>query len=148
MIAWLLILLSAPPTICAPGVGLDPRPTAPCLSSTGDVIYLPALQFRVHWGKWTLRPRSRTVVQAAARLIQAGPPMRAAVHAHTHQPDRYSIRVGQRRGWLVVAELVAAGIPAERIEVIDFGEEQPMFSTRGPDNIKNRRIEIHLRPLR
>jgi flagellar motor protein MotB len=145
MIAWFIVLLTASPSICAPNVGLDPRPKTPCLSPTGDVIYLPAMRFT---RRFRLRPKSRSAVRAAARLIQRLPPARVEVHAHIHEPDRYSIRKGQRRARAIVDVLVEAGIRADRLKAMDWGDERPMFSNRGPNKAKNRRIEIHLRPLR
>lgn len=147
MIGLWVLLLAAPP-ICPPNVGLDPRPEAPCWSAQRDRIYLPALHFTVRAGAWSLTPASRMAVQAAAKQILNGPPRRIAVHAHTHAPDRYSLRLGLRRARAVEAVLIAAGVPANRIECRDFGQDQPMFPPNGPENLKNRRIELHLRPLR
>lgn len=147
MIGLWVLLLAAPP-ICPPNVGLDPRPEAPCWSARLDIVYLPRLHFTVRAGNWSLTPASRLVVQTAAKQILNGPPRRIAVHAHAHEPYRYSIRVGLRRARAVEAVLIAAGVPADRVECRDFGQGQPIFLPRGPENFKNRRIELHLSPVR
>jgi outer membrane protein OmpA-like peptidoglycan-associated protein len=99
-------------------------------------------------GKSALSPDARRVIRDAADEYKQFAPVRVVVLGHTDlvgKPARNQL-LSERRAKAVLAGLIRAGVPQERITAGAFGESQPAFVT--PDNIpepQNRRVEIYLR---
>jgi outer membrane protein OmpA-like peptidoglycan-associated protein len=89
----------------------------------------------------------RVIGEAAAEYRQFAP-VRVVVlgHADLAGPPRLNQALSQRRAKAVLAALVQAGVPVERITAGAFGESQPAFVTPdGTAEPQNRRVEIYLR---
>lgn len=81
---------------------------------------------------------------AAARLLDA-PMLRVRLEGHTDERGTraYNLALGERRARSVRAVLLEQGVPAERIELVSFGEELPQAEGAGEDAWRrNRRVEI------
>ena len=81
---------------------------------------------------------------AAARLLDA-PMLRVRLEGHTDERGTraYNLALGERRARSVRAVLLEQGVPAERTELVSFGEELPQAEGAGEDAWRrNRRVEI------
>jgi outer membrane protein OmpA-like peptidoglycan-associated protein len=91
---------------------------------------------------------ARRVIGEAADEYRAFAPVRVVVLGHTDLagPPRANQSLSEGRAKAVLAALIRAGVPVERITAGGFGESQPAFVT--PDGRRaahNRRVEIYLR---
>jgi outer membrane protein OmpA-like peptidoglycan-associated protein len=98
--------------------------------------------------KASLSDDARRVVREAADEYRAFASMRVVVLGHTDLvgSPRANQALSQRRAKAVLAALIGAGVPGERITAGAFGESQPAFVTPdGTPEPQNRRVEIYLR---
>jgi OOP family OmpA-OmpF porin len=96
----------------------------------------------------TLTPDAQRVIGEAADEFRQFASLRMVVlgHADLVGKPEANQRLSQRRAKVVLAALVRAGIPADRITAGAFGEGQPAFVTPdGTAEPQNRRVEIYLR---
>jgi len=99
-------------------------------------------------GKATLTDVAKRVIKEASDEYRQFAPVRVVVLGHTDlvgKPDANQ-RLSERRAKAVLAALVRAGVPKDKVTAGAFGEGQPAFVT--PDNTsepQNRRVEIYLR---
>src|SRR5215218_10963231 len=96
----------------------------------------------------TLRPDARAAVGEAAQeyLRQAGAARLAlAGHADRSASAAYNRRLSERRVEAVRRELVRLGVPADAIDTVARGEEDPLVPTAdGVREPRNRRVEIEV----
>ena len=71
---------------------------------------------------------ARSTLDAKLGVLTTNPGMRIRIAGHTDErgSDEYNIALGQRRAAAAKRYLTQRGIDASRIEVISFGEEQPV----------------------
>ena len=96
-----------------------------------------------------IRREWQEVLDAVATRARApGTEVRVVGHSDRSGPSAANLRVSRERARVVRDELVARGIPADRIAVQAEGEERPLIATAdGVREPQNRRVEIHvLRP--
>lgn len=135
------LLASLLAVTCPVGVNLEHRPTIPCLTARGQLL-TPRISFAPNSAKLT-NDGERAVALAAVALKRYAQPVE--VRGHLDAPERYGIRLSQRRAEAVRAALIAAGVARERLTAKGFGQDQPLFNPRVPArNRLNRRIEIWL----
>ena len=99
-------------------------------------------------GKATLSSDAERVIREAADEYKQFVPVRMIVLGHTDLVGKPGAnqRLAERRAKAVLAGLIRAGVPQEKITAGAFGESQPAFVT--PNNTpeaQNRRVEIYLR---
>jgi OmpA-OmpF porin, OOP family len=90
----------------------------------------------------------RRVIGEAAAEYREFAPVRVVVLGHTDLAGspRANQALSQQRAKVVLAALIHAGVPVERITAGAFGESQPAFVTPdGTPEPQNRRVEIYLR---
>lgn len=95
----------------------------------------------------TLTADARSVLDAKLPLLRANMNVRIRIAGHTDDrgSDAYNIALGQRRAAAAKKYLVDAGIAADRIETVSFGEDRPAMMGSGEDNwSKNRRDEFEI----
>jgi outer membrane protein OmpA-like peptidoglycan-associated protein len=90
---------------------------------------------------------STTFAQLAeiAKAMQAAGTEKFLVEGHTCDlgGDTHNLSLSQRRALAVRAELVKAGVPSERLQVIGFGKSDPLVqNTDEAAREKNRRVQI------
>ena len=98
--------------------------------------------------KANLSEDARRVVREAADEYRAFASMRVVVLGHTDLAGspRANQALSERRAKTVLAALIRAGVPVERITAGGFGESQPAVVTPdGTPEPQNRRVEIYLR---
>ncbi|MEO0814306.1 MAG: OmpA family protein, partial [Myxococcota bacterium] len=94
----------------------------------------------------TIESRSYSLLDNIAELMKAQPQIeRIRVEGHTDSRGSAAgnKRLSQARAEAVVAYLVKAGVAAERLEAVGFGEEKPIDSNATSKGREaNRRVEI------
>ncbi|UYZ64203.1 OmpA family protein [Hymenobacter weizhouensis] len=113
-------------------------PPAPALITTTPVA-LPTVLFRL--GTAELLPESRPALERLAAELQARPALRILVAGHTDrigEPQKNQV-LSEQRAEAVKADLVQAGVAADRISTIGYGDARPLHPS--PD-ARNRRVEV------
>ena len=93
----------------------------------------------------TLSPAARAVVQQAVAAARQVSVTHIAVTGHTDTVGKtpYNLRLSQRRAAAVRAELLARGVPANRIDASGVGESGLAVPTaQGVNEPRNRRVVI------
>ena len=88
-----------------------------------------------------LSPAARAELDQAALWIERNETGLILVEGHADQvgDEAYNKRLGQRRGKVARAYLVARGVPSSRIKILSYGEGLPARDTEGRSRV-NRRI--------
>ncbi len=95
----------------------------------------------------TIRPRSRTKLDAAVAVLRSYPSVRLEIAGHTDNKgnDQYNLQLSQDRADAVKAYFTAQGIDGERLRTRGAGEAEPIRPNRSrAGRAANRRIEFHL----
>ncbi len=136
----------AAPAAAAPvpaaAAAVAPPPPAPPPTPRNYAVYFDT-------DSATLTQSAHDLIQQAAADIQQGRASRVTVTGHTDTTGRapYNQQLSERRADTVRAELVAAGVPADRIVVSGQGESDLAVPT--PNNVdepRNRRVLIAEEP--
>ncbi|MFP2957253.1 OmpA family protein [Myxococcus sp. 1LA] len=99
-------------------------------------------------GRDVILARSHNLLRQVASTLKANPRIQLVrVEGHTDDQgnDAKNLNLSQRRAKNVVAFLVKAGIAAERLEAVGYGETKPVDTNRtskGREN--NRRVEFNI----
>ena len=99
-------------------------------------------------GSDELTAASKVAFDDARKRIASWPGAEVVVIGHTDRlgATDYNDRLSQQRASVIAARLVAAGVPANAIEVAARGEREPMIPTRDErPEPRNRRVEIKVR---
>jgi peptidoglycan-associated lipoprotein len=102
---------------------------------------------RVHFDfdKSDIRPEDRPTLDRKAAILGAngGLRLRISGHADERGSDEYNLALGNRRAAAVKTYLINNGIDGGRLEVVSYGEEQPIASGHDEDSwFQNRRAEF------
>jgi peptidoglycan-associated lipoprotein len=86
-----------------------------------------AMAIYYDYDKSDLKADARATLDAKLPLMRANPNVRIRIAGHTDErgSDAYNIALGQRRAAAAKRYLVDAGIAADRIETVSFGEDRP-----------------------
>lgn len=132
-----------PPTPAPAAVAPPPPPPVatptPALAETPAPVVLPTVLFKATTTE--LLPESYPALDQLAASLKARPTLRLRVSGHTDrigEPDK-NLLLSQRRAEAVKEYLVKAGVAAERIETVGYGDTRPVYVT--PD-VRNRRVEV------
>ncbi|MCU1305811.1 MAG: outer membrane protein OmpA/MotB family [Acidobacteriaceae bacterium] len=79
------------------------------------------------YDSYQLRPDAQQIIAADARALSQKPNLRVLVQGHCDErgSTEYNLTLGDERAAAVKNALVAAGVPASRIDTRTFGKEQP-----------------------
>jgi len=104
-------------------------------------------KFEVYFNfdRYSLTPEAKRIVDQAAATVKQQPSARIDVVGKTDTvgTDAYNKRLSDRRARAVVAELVAQGVPRDRISASGVGETQlPVPTPQGVREARNRVAEI------
>jgi peptidoglycan-associated lipoprotein len=97
--------------------------------------------------KSDLKNEARMMLDAKLPLLRANPNVRIRISGHADErgSDEYNVALGQRRAASAKRYLVDQGIPADRIDVVSFGEERPAMMGSNEDAwSRNRRDEFEI----
>ena len=127
-----------PRAIPADTVAATTAPT-PILPVTPAPVVLPTVLFKT--GQPELLPGSDPVLNQLATELKARPGLRLRIAGHADkvgEPDKNQVLSEQRAG-AVKDFLVQAGIAAERLSTVGYGDTRPRYPS--PD-MRNRRVEV------
>jgi len=83
--------------------------------------------------------------KAAIMMANAALRLRIEGHADDRGSDEYNLALGNRRAESAKRYLVNAGVPADRIEIVSFGEERPLDPAQNEEAwAQNRRDEFRI----
>jgi len=94
-----------------------------------------------------LAPNAADVLEPVLKALARYPNARFEIAGHTDSKgtNAYNQSLSERRAAAVVAQLVAMGVDAERLESKGYGESEPASSNETDNGrAKNRRVEIRL----
>jgi peptidoglycan-associated lipoprotein len=79
------------------------------------------------YDSYQLRPDAQQTIAANARALSQKPNLRVLIQGHCDErgSTEYNLTLGDERAAAVKNALVAAGVPASRIDTRTFGKEQP-----------------------
>ena len=82
--------------------------------------------------KATLRPESKGALDSLVQMLRDNPNITIEMASHTDRwgSDEYNIRLSDRRAKSVVDYLIAAGIPADRLQYHGYGKSRPKKITK------------------
>jgi outer membrane protein OmpA-like peptidoglycan-associated protein len=92
-----------------------------------------------------LTAQARSVLDEVAAIMKANPGrVEIAGYADSRQTQEYNLWLSERRAQSVQRYLVAKGLDADRFEVVEYGESDPVDSNVTADGQQNnRRTEFH-----
>ncbi|MCB9684623.1 MAG: OmpA family protein [Alphaproteobacteria bacterium] len=104
---------------------------------------------RVHFATDSalLDPEARAALAANAAILLDHRDVRVEVQGHADERGTvdYNLALGQRRGRVVIDELVARGVGPARLALVSYGEERPLVAGGGESVwAENRRAEFRL----
>jgi len=98
-----------------------------------------------------LKPGSREPLRKMAAVFLAYPDTRLTIAGHTDNigPVGYNIHLSERRAQAVAEVIADAGVPRARLRIMGLGFERPVAANdSAAGRARNRRVEIHIAPLR
>jgi len=85
---------------------------------------------RIHFAfdQFSLSPDARDALTANAVVFKTNPELTVTIEGHCDDrgSDEYNLALGERRAQAAKEYLVSLGVPTERLQVISYGEEQPL----------------------
>lgn len=104
-----------------------------------------ALYINFDTGKADLKADGQATVKEIVSMLSSAPELKIAIEGHTDNVGQPADNkaLSERRAQSVMAAIVAAGIPAERLQAAGFGQERPVADNRSEEGrAKNRRVEL------
>ena len=129
-----------PTPVLVPAPVAVPAPTpAPLPALTPAPVVLPTVLFRL--GTAELLPEARPALDQLAAELKARPALRLRVAGHTDRVGESTKNqlLSEQRADVVKAYLVKAGVAAERLSPVGYGDTRPLYPA--PD-ARNRRVEV------
>ena len=95
----------------------------------------------------TLTPESRDRLPEVLEAARTRPAPEVVIVGHTDRsgPPEHNFRLGLRRAQAARRLLLAAGLPAETVEIDSYGAAQPLIDNGRAFEPDNRRVEITVR---
>jgi OmpA-OmpF porin, OOP family len=141
-----------PPPVSDPGPApAAPPPPSPEPEPEPVKIILEDIHFE--FDRATLTKTARTVLDSNINALKENPGVDVRIEGHTcaHGPEDYNMALGERRANAVKEYLVSAGVAAERLTTISYGESRlamPEIPTPGNKESKearaNRRVHFEV----
>jgi outer membrane protein OmpA-like peptidoglycan-associated protein len=124
------------------GSAVEGQPVAAAVASDRQV-YMPDVNF--DFDKRALNDLGRGRAHQLAALLKKEPGLKVVLqgHADFKGDDGYNQKLGMDRADALRQELVALGVPADRLSTISFGESQPLLADQEDwARAVNRRVEV------
>ncbi len=96
-----------------------------------------------------LGPDSHATLRELAKVIKTCPDIKVEIAGHTDSEgqEERNQRLSERRAKAVARFLVQQGVPKSKVEMVGYGETQPLVDNESTENrAKNRRIEFSIVP--
>jgi len=94
-----------------------------------------------------LSPEAREKLDLKASILNRSPSLRLRLSGHTDErgADEYNLALGERRAANTLRYLTAFGVPAARLDITSFGEENPVCQEPVESCwSQNRRVEFEI----
>ncbi|MFC7668729.1 OmpA family protein [Hymenobacter humi] len=93
------------------------------------------------WARPSLLPEGRPALDQLAAELKARPGVRIRVSGYTDRVGEHDKNqvLSEQRATAVKDYLVKAGVEADRISTIGYGDSRPLFTS---PNARNRRVEV------
>jgi outer membrane protein OmpA-like peptidoglycan-associated protein len=118
--------------------------SVPAAGAASDrAVYFPDVNF--DFDKRALNALGKARARTISQLLEKQGGLKVVLQGHTdfYGSDEYNMKLGMDRAEAVRKELVSAGIPAERLSTVSFGESQPLFQEKEDwARAANRRVEV------
>ncbi|GAA4022872.1 hypothetical protein GCM10022409_03350 [Hymenobacter glaciei] len=114
-------------------------PAPPILPAAPALVVLPTVLFEV--GKPELLPSSSPALSQLAAELRARPDLKLRIAGHADkvgEPDKNQV-LSEQRAQAVKEFLEKAGVAAERLSTVGYGDTRPLYPS--PD-VRNRRVEV------
>ena len=139
-----------PPPPPAPAPAPPPQPVGedPAVAAarvTAAVLVEVANRVHFDFDKSDIRPEDRGTLDLKAMILGANDGLRLRISGHADErgSDEYNLALGTRRAAAVKTYLTNKGIDGGRLDVVSYGEEQPMAMGHDEDSwFQNRRAEF------
>lgn len=122
---------AAPEATVPPEVPADPL--AGTLAEVNDYVRRSGLLADVYFDfdRAELRPEARQRLQRNAEFLRDHPQFEITIEGHCDErgTNDYNLALGERRASSALRELVAAGVDAQTLKTVSFGEEKPGCSS-------------------
>ena len=108
-------------------------------------VYLPDVNF--DFDVRTLNDLGKGQVRRVKQMLDKEPNLKIVLEGHTDYKggDSYNEKLGLDRSEAVRQELLALGLPAERLATVTFGKTKPVFSEQEDwARAVNRRVQVHV----
>ena len=116
-----------------------------CVNKVRAAAKKGTIRFKLNQG--ALDKRSKPTLDRLVATVKACPKVRFSIEGHTDSVGNagYNMRLSSSRAKSVADYLIGAGIAAERIKAVGYGETRPIAPNNSRKNrAKNRRIEFSL----
>ena len=116
-----------------------------CVNKVRAAAKKGTIRFKLNQG--ALDKRSKPTLDRLVATVKACPKVRFTIEGHTDSVGNagYNMRLSSSRAKSVADYLIRAGIAAERIKAVGYGETRPIAPNNSRKNrAKNRRIEFSL----
>ena len=108
-----------------------------------DILHLHKIEFEVN--KANLTPKGKEIVDRVSTILNKYPGVKITIEGHTDSDGKaeYNQKLSQDRVNTVKAVLVKAGVTADRLKPIGYGETKPLVPNDSSENkARNRRVEF------
>jgi outer membrane protein OmpA-like peptidoglycan-associated protein len=119
--------------------------TADAMAAAIDKDGFIALDIHFATGKAEILAESRPIIDEIVSLLKKRPKLRVGVEGHTDNTGTpvTNKTLSEERAKAVAADVAAAGINANRLDAVGYGQERPIADNRTEEGrAKNRRVEI------
>jgi peptidoglycan-associated lipoprotein len=92
-----------------------------------------------------LSDQARELIRSHAEYLKANPDIQVTLEGHADERGsrEYNLALGERRAKSVRRILLVHGVGSERLEVVSFGEEQPLVDGHDDEAYsRNRRVKL------
>ncbi len=109
-------------------------PATPVSTGTGSTLataeIVPLEDVFFAFDKATIGSEQRRALDAGIAWLLAHPAVTVTIEGHCdeHGTAEYNLSLGERRAKAVQDALLEAGVPAERVRTVSYGEERPFAS--------------------
>jgi len=137
------VTVNIPP---APPSAAPPSPRAPDVT-TSELFQRNVKDIYFDYDKADIKPESVSVLIGNATWLKANGNIRFTIEGHCDErgSEEYNLGLGDRRANAVKEFLTAQGLPANRMNVVSYGEERPVCHEETEQcYAKNRRAHFEL----
>jgi outer membrane protein OmpA-like peptidoglycan-associated protein len=138
---------SAPLVLTMEQVATPPSqtPTAESMKTELEASGRVTLYINFDFNKATIKPDGKPIIAQVIKLMKDNADLKLSINGYTDNVGThdYNVKLSQARAAAVVAALVGAGISADRLSSVGFGDGGAIADNKTPEGrAKNRRVEL------